>query len=424
MARLVSWVAAAAIAISPSLATGDESRQVLSLARAIELALANQPSLRSARAQVEAARARVDQARVARYPTATASASGAVGSAPKDFFSATAATGIAVQANWRIYDFGQTRESVRAAELAAAASSISIDTAALDIRTAVELAYLEAIARSRLIEVAESTARSEEAHFDQAKKFVAAGAKDPIEVVQAEARAANARAALAQARSAEAIALANLGAAIGWLDATQAPAVERTWPTHGDDLPALATLVDEAQRNRPELAQLAGEVVAAEASAVAAEYGNRPVVSATAQTQWAPGDADWTPEPSWTAGINLTWQWFDGGRTRAAARLARASVASARAERDALVVQLTAQLAAARSQIIADRAAVAASQQAVAASRAQLKLADGRYAQGLGSQIELADAQAAVTAAEGNLVQSEWQLADAWARLRRATGRP
>jgi len=42
--------------------------------------------------------------------------------------------------------------------------------------------------------------------------------------------------------------------------------------------------------------------------------------------------------------------------------------------------------------------------------------------QGLGSQIELTDAQTAVTTAEGNLVSAEFQLADAWEQLRRALG--
>ena len=65
----------------------------------------------------------------------------------------------------------------------------------------------------------------------------------------------------------------------------------------------------------------------------------------------------------------------------------------------------------------------AASTEAVTAAEAQLKLANARYAQGLGSQIELADAQYVVTEAQGNLISAEWQLADAWARLRRALGR-
>ena len=72
--------------------------------------------------------------------------------------------------------------------------------------------------------------------------------------------------------------------------------------------------------------------------------------------------------------------------------------------------------------MLANRANVTASTEAVEAARAQLKLADARYAQGLGSQIELADAQTAVTTAEGNLIQAEWQLANAWALLKRALG--
>ena len=56
------------------------------------------------------------------------------------------------------------------------------------------------------------------------------------------------------------------------------------------------------------------------------------------------------------------------------------------------------------------------------AAQAELKLAEARYAQGLGSQIELADAQTAVTTASGNLITAEWNLAAAWATLRRALG--
>ena len=51
-----------------------------------------------------------------------------------------------------------------------------------------------------------------------------------------------------------------------------------------------------------------------------------------------------------------------------------------------------------------------------------LELAEARYAQGLGSQIELTDAQFAVTTAEGNLISAQWQLASSWVQLRRALG--
>jgi outer membrane protein len=410
-------------------------QEVLTLEKAIQLAIQQQPSLRQTRASVEVARGRVDQSRVALYPTVSLSATAAIGSARQTcvtaadgtqtctggFFDPSSSTGVGASANWKIYDFGQTRTNIRAAELSQQAAEATIDVTTQDIRVGVEVAYLEAVARRKLVTVAEATVKSEETHLDQARKFVAAQAKDPIEVAQAQARAANARSALAQANSAEAIALANLRAAIGWLDATSSPSVDANWPTPPTDEPqALSTLVDGSRAHRSEIIQLDRQIQAAEANLTAAEYERRPTLSANASTQWDP--SDYKSDPTWTAGITLSWQLFDGGKSKADQRVARANVVGAQAQRDALLVTLTSTLDSARSQIIANRANVVASNEAVTAARAQLRLADARYTQGLGSQIELADAQTAVTTAEGNLVQAQFQLASAWAQLHRAMG--
>jgi outer membrane protein len=408
---------------------------VLTLERAIEIAMRQQPSLRQTRAQLEAAHGRVDQSRVIRNPTVTLGASVGIGSTPPHpctlgstatcggFFDSTESTSLGAQANWRIYDFGLTDANIHAAELGAEAAAAAVGTTTLDIRNEVEVSYLEAVARRRLVEVAETTVRSEDAHLDQARRFVAAQAKDPIEVAQATSRDANARSALAQAQSNEAIALANLRSAIGWVDPANSPIVAATWPTPPPDADpaALAVLVESARKYRPEIVQLDKELLAAEASLTAAYAERRPVLSATASTQWSPDSVDWAPQPSWSAGLTLSWSLFDGGRSAADARVARANVTSAAAQRDALLISLTSQLDLSRAQIVANRANVAASTEAVTAARAQLQLADARYAQGLGSQIELADAQTAVTTAEGNLVQAEFQLATAWSQLHRAT---
>lgn len=430
-----STLLALALAGGAAAAQPGGAQETVTLERAIELAMQQQPQLRQQRASVEAALGRVDQARVARRPTVSVSASIAAGSGrgvcdaagvcTGGFFDPTASTGLGARADWRLYDFGQTRVAIRAAELSAEAAAASVDTAALDVRTDVEIAYLEAIARQRLVQVAESTVQSEELHLDQARRFVAAQAKDPIEVAQAQARAANARSTLAQAQSSLAIALANLRAAIGWLDATRSPIPDERWPVPPEQSPPdLGTLVQTSRQHRPELVQLDKQIAAAEANLQAASYQRRPTLSATAATQWGPDSSDWSPEPTWSAGLTLSWQMFDGGRAKADQRVARASVTGATAQRDALLIALTAQLELARSQIEANRVNVQASAEAVTAARAQVRLAEARYTQGLGSQIELADAQQAITTAEGNLVQAQWQLAEAWTQLRRAIGAP
>jgi outer membrane protein len=401
-----------------------EAQSQLTIEQAVEIAMKQQPTLRQSRAQVEAARGRVDQVEATRRPQVTLSASLSAngGGGERDYLDTTTGASVGASASWRIYDFGQTAAQLRAATLSAQATAIGVDTTTLDIRRSVEISFLEALARARLVTVAEATVKSEEQHLDQAKRFVAAQAKDPIEVVQAQARAANARAALAQAQSNAAIALANLRAAIGWVDPAQTLAVAQAWPVPPEAPPPLVALVESARKQRPELTQADREIAAAEANIDAARAGRRPVLSANARTDWSPQFGGNWEQPGWSAGLSLSWLIYDGGRTAADVRVARANRESALAQRDALLLDLTSQLDATRAQIEANRVGVEASTEAVDAARAQLKLAEARYAQGLGSQIELSDAQTAVTTAEGNLIQAEWQLANAWTTLRRALG--
>jgi outer membrane protein len=409
--------------------------QTLTMEQAVEIAMKQQPTLRQSRAQVEAARGRVDQVEVTRRPTLSLSANASIGSGGPDFSDLgypSASLGVGATANLRITDFGQTALQLRSARLSAEAAEAGVQTDVLDVRRDVEVSYLEAVARARLVTVAEATVKSEEAHLDQAKRFVAAQAKDPIEVVQAQSRAANARASLAQAQSQAAIALANLRAAIGWVDPAATLAVGSTWPVPPSEAPPeLTELVASARKGRPEITQFDKQVAAAEANIDAARAQRRPVLSAFGRADYSPSyyfrnpaidQSRFNDSSSWSLGLSLTWQAFDGGRSAADVRVAKANRESALAQRDALLLDITTQLDSARAQIYANRAATQASLEAVESARAQLKLAEARYAQGLGSQIEIADAQTEVTTAEGNLVQSEYQLANAWATLRRSLG--
>lgn len=414
-------------------AAAQPQTETLTLERAVQLALQQQPNLAQTRANIEAALGRVEQAQVARRPTVNLSATLGAGSSRPcgaqvaqtcgGFFEPTYQTGIGAQTSIRLFDFGQTSANIRAAELTARATGSTMATAELDVRQQVEQAFLEAVARQRLIGVAQATVTSEERHVDEAQRFVAAQAKDPIEVVQAQARLANARSALAQAQSSLAIALANLRASIGWVDPKRAPVPDANWPTPPDqEPPPLPELVERSRKQRPEITQLDLQIAAAEASVTAASRGNRPVLTANASTNWNPGTFDWSPPAQWNASLQLSWRIYDGGAARADTRIARANATSVRAQRDALLISLTSELELARAQIVANRANVQASTEAVTAARAQLNLAEARYRQGLGSQIELADAQVAVTTAEGNIIQAQWQLASAYAQLQRSLG--
>jgi len=64
-----------------------------------------------------------------------------------------------------------------------------------------------------------------------------------------------------------------------------------------------------------------------------------------------------------------------------------------------------------------------AADEAIANAREQLRLAEGRYAGGLGNAIELGDAQIAFTGAAAQAVQARYNLATARAQLAAALGK-
>ncbi|HYB52395.1 MAG TPA: TolC family protein, partial [Thermoanaerobaculia bacterium] len=71
----------------------------------------------------------------------------------------------------------------------------------------------------------------------------------------------------------------------------------------------------------------------------------------------------------------------------------------------------------------AARESISAAEDALASAHDQLRLAEGRYETGVGSIIELTDAQVAYTSAGQQKVQTEYNLASARAQLLKALGR-
>jgi len=71
----------------------------------------------------------------------------------------------------------------------------------------------------------------------------------------------------------------------------------------------------------------------------------------------------------------------------------------------------------ARLAVQAAKATIGAAGEALTNARDQLTLAEGRYEHGLGSAVELGDAQVAYTSAEAQVVQARFGLASARAQL-------
>ncbi len=122
--------------------------------------------------------------------------------------------------------------------------------------------------------------------------------------------------------------------------------------------------------------------------------------------------------PNWQVGIVLSWPLFEGSlwaRGRASEQLE-----VVRREEAALVQQqLVAQVDGAYVSVVVAREALPRLQAAVDAARANYAQADARFRAGLGTSVELADAESIRTDAEIGLALGEFELA----RTRAAFGR-
>jgi outer membrane protein len=403
----------------PTTATGPH----LSLADAIARAEQIHPSLEADEAAARAAAARVDEARAPALPQVNASLSiGGSLSTPTAPSDPHTSVDLGLHASWLVTDFGRTTARRHAAEANALAAKDQVSVTGLDVRTQVEAAYLSAIAQRELLDVAKAAEATANRHFDEAHKFVVAGAKDPIEEATAAATAASEKSARVHAEGAYQAAIAQLRLAIGDPRIPDDVDLDASWPgpVAGEDQDREA-LVDAAMQHRPELAQAQLAIDAAEDSYTAASYGHRPTVSVTAAVDWTRRDKD-IQDPGWTAGLGISVPIFDGGLISAQTREASATKdqAVARQREEALTVRSDVETAYVTLQ--SDQAALVSSLASVTAAHQQLTLAEGRYHAGVGSAVELADAQNAVVSAEGDRVSAEWQLATARTQLRRALG--
>ncbi len=407
--------------------------RVLGLDEALRLGLARQPQVRQAQASTEATRARVDQAFAPLLPQISGTASyqrsssaSTAALASSGFFSTTGARELysaGLTGKLLVWDFGQTSGRWRAAQAIASGQADSEHGTAQAVALSIRTTYFDAVANKALLAVARETLANEEKHLEQTRAFVEIGTRPPIDLVQERVNLANARVRLIQADNAYATARVQVEQAIGVTDLGPWDIADTSLPPVPGEDAAPPVLLAEAIAARPELAALREQLRGQELTVRALEGGYGPSLGVQAGLTESGGKPD-DLSSGWNTQVTLSWPLFQGGQTRGQVREARANATALDAQSEQLAQQIRLELEQARLSVRAAGATLGASEEAADAARERLTLAEGRYQTGVGSLLELSDAQVALTTALGQRVQSEFQLAAARSQLLRALGRP
>lgn len=398
--------------------------QATTLEEAIAAAMSHAPEIEAARADADAADARIKEARGHGLPSATLSGTIGYGRLdPQGYFGLPAANVTPRAAQLTIeqplFMGGRVSAGVAQAKAGSEAARAGESMTRSQIVVATVQAYGDVLTMRRMVALYEQMVGQMEEIQRQARLRFKAGESPSTDVAQATARLAEAQAALEQARGLAVSGDARFTNLTGF-----APQDLQPLPANPATPASLDEALDIARANNPALAQAEAALDAARAGARGARAERLPTVGAfaegsTIRDQFFP---DYRADSA-TLGVRARWQLFAGGRVSAKITesdcAVRAADARARAARSAVDEQTISAFQGVRSAMLVE---TAAGQQASAAAQARDSVRH-EVRVGMKPQLDLLDAEREATAAAVNEARAQSDRIVAAYRLLALLGR-
>ena len=341
-----------------------------------------------------------------------------------------------VSVQWPIYTSGRVDALERAAQAEVQALGADLDTARADLRFETVRAYwAAATAREAARVIAESMGRAE-AQLKDARQRFDVGLIPPNEVSSLEAQHSRERAQLIEARNIVENTSIDLRRLIGAeADAVIELADGLTGAAGSPSRPEVATVdaasaaVKEALTQRPERKALTLRIGVAEAREQAALAASRPTIAVGGGYDFAnpnprifPRESAW--QDSWDASVNVTWPFFDSGRSRAQAAEAAAIAAATRERLRDLDTVIAADVRQRLLDVESAQAMVEAATDAVRSATEARRIVGDRFAAGVATSTDVLVAQVALLEIELARTRAQASVKLAEARLQRVVGKP
>ncbi|MGZ9187658.1 MAG: TolC family protein [Candidatus Binatia bacterium] len=413
-------------AVPGAQASPSPTGKLLTIEDAVRIGLENHPRIKSANERVLSQQAILGQQMAAYYPTVSLSNQYETGQRTTiGNERASEAYSSQFRYDHTLYNFGKREGTVQAARETLGAVQQDYATTNQDIILAIKQAYYVYLGAQALVKVRQETVRSRELLVRQARGFFEVGTRAKIDVARAEANLYTAQADLIGSENAVKIAWVTLRNAMGsprlpeQLVAEDSPEVELSMN--------LAEARNIAYDTRTELKSLEALRRASDQLIATARRGHLPDVIFDAS--WGRGhssDVDqrntFPLRANWSVGLSLNIPIFDGFRTtqRVEETLHNYYDVKAREEERRQLIALEVEQFYLR--VVETQERIRANESAARASKENLDLAQGRYQVGVGSIIEVTDAETLYTDAQTTYVRSVYEYKIADAQLARAMG--
>lgn len=390
----------------------------LTIDECLSAAIKNNPDLTAASENINAEKATIGQAESTGRPQLSAGASYSRGGTGLSSSNNSGLYSGTVGVDQNISDWGRRQTKVRGARLLTDAVSMDYHTARADVVMQVYSAYYGLNRSLRDAAIAQTRYDNFQKRLKWAKAYYEVGTKAKIEVTKAESDLAASKLTIVKAQAAAQQYKAALASAMGEpmlpIDEVVDILAYADWKMPIDEA------VKTAQARRPELLAKKNRVDYAATNLTLQMKGLSPTLGASAgYTASGSSPAD---NGEWSSKLSLSVPLTDGGLTKAKTEQARAQLRAAEAEYQSLSNSVTLEVRKAWEALREAKEALVSSLESERSAKATLELAQGRYAAGVGDNLEISDAIDQYATAQTNTVLSLYTCKTAQLDLEKAMG--
>ena len=386
----------------------------LTLSDSIEMALKNNPAMQIAEADRRKARWAFEQAKAAQGASLGLTMNGTRSEGGNEFVNNLAL-------NLPLYSGGALEGNVKIAQEAWLAAELAAKRTEQQLRLNAATAYYDVLECRNLLQVKQESVTDLTAHLNDVKAQYDVGTVARPDLLRSEVELANAQQERIKADNAYRLAIA------AWNNVIGVPITEKTVAKeellNGDFSTSFEQCLQDAETNRPDLLQAKSAIRSAEAAVSVAASSGRPTVNLQAAENWQDNRFPGFSNNSWTAGLNLKWSLWDSGQTRDKELQATAALDKSRQQYRQTMDTARLEVYQQYLNVQEARQRIENSSVAVTKGEEDFAIAKLRYQSGVGTNLDVIDAQVALAQSKTNHTQALYDYNTAKAKLSFAVGK-
>ncbi|MBT5875157.1 MAG: TolC family protein [Candidatus Latescibacteria bacterium] len=317
-----------------------------------------------------------------------------------------------------IYSGGKLRAGLKLASYFREQTDANEEAVRQNVALSVHQSYYAVVLADAILKVNEASYERAVVQFGQVSKFNAAGTVSPYDVLRAEVQVANSKPPVIQAKNRLAVAKARLKSLIG-VRQTTGVTIRSDLNAEYNIPSSLEEALQTATQKRPDVMAARLQTDMMDRSIIVARSEGRPDVSVSAGYQMQAqvndgqvnglGFGDFTR--SLNTQLNISIPIFDGRQTSSRVSQAEADYELAQFSESRLNRQVEVDVTEAFLNVQEATDRISAAQEAVALAQRGLEIARVQYGAGMSTQLEVLDAELALTQAQTNHVTAKHDYA-------------